>query len=215
MSVYQNNWNAIRAFYADMNPLILTTPKDQWAFGAYCWEESQGMINFTPIENWLWADIRECGAVLWPQYPILNFFVDFANPVAKVAIECDGAAYHLDKAKDEARDKRLQDAGWTVYRITGKHCRIGCDEDTGAPGLPLLFMKQICNLHGISSYAQPDLDVPPEKFKQIDYDVDQGWELVIKTQVDALWRKGQLTQCAARAAVSRRCFPITQRKNAS
>lgn len=34
----------------------------------------------TPIERWLWADIRHADAVFYPQYPVGNFFVDFANP---------------------------------------------------------------------------------------------------------------------------------------
>ena len=61
-----DNWKAIKAFYDDINPSIFSTPKNEWAFAPYCWEENQGMIRFTPIETWLWDDIRQCGAVLWP-----------------------------------------------------------------------------------------------------------------------------------------------------
>ena len=149
MNLVQNNWNAIRAFYAGISSRIMNCPRNEWALGVYCWEEER-MIFMTPIEQWLWHDIRACDAVLYPQYPVLNFFVDFANPVAKVAIECDGKAYHQDKAKDAARDKRLTDAGWTVYRITGSDCRKDSDEETGASAEPYRFIERICERHGIS-----------------------------------------------------------------
>lgn len=77
---------------------------------------------FTPIENALWCDIRLYGLDLWPQLPVGRFFVDFGNPVAKVAIECDGAEFHQDKAKDAARDQELEAMGWTVIRIPGWQC---------------------------------------------------------------------------------------------
>lgn len=189
MNMVQNDWNAIRAFYVALNPLILAEKKNEWATDAYCWDEGEKIIFFTPIENWLWADIRQCGAVLYPQYPVLNFFVDFANPVAKVAIECDGAAYHQDKAKDESRDKRLTDAGWTVYRISGKHCRLECDEDTGAPSLPLLFVRRICDLHGISRSVQSESEMPLEEFGNQAEELDAWWENLLRMRSDALTLK--------------------------
>lgn len=147
-----NDWRRIRAHYADRFAEIMASPVNEWAHGAYDWDD--GMLFMTPIENWLWADIRACDAVLYPQFPIFNFFVDYANPRAKVVIECDGEAYHQDKAKDAARDKRLTDAGWSVYRIIGKHCRMECHPETGAPSIPHLFIQRICDRHGISRNSQ-------------------------------------------------------------
>lgn len=149
MNFITNDWNAIRSFYAEITPLIMAEEKNEWALGAYCWEE-RPMIFQTPIENWLWHDIRACDAVLYPQYPVLNFFVDFANPKAMVAVECDGAAYHQNKAKDAERDRRLELAGWTVYRISGSDCRKDSDPDTGAPSVGHQFIQAICDIHGIS-----------------------------------------------------------------
>lgn len=189
MNMIKNDWSAIRAFYAALNPLIMAEKKNEWATDAYCWDEGKRMIFFTPIENWLWADIRQCGAVLYPQYPVEGVFVDFANPVAKVAIECDGAAYHQDKAKDAARDKRLTDAGWTVYRISGKHCRLECDEETGAASLPLLFIRRICTLHGISRNDLPESPMPLEEFGNQSGEIDAWWESLLRTRKDALARK--------------------------
>lgn len=143
-----NHWKQVRDFYAALTPAILSTPKNEWASDPYAWDN--GMVVLTHIEDWLWADIRACDAVLYPQYPVLNFFVDFANPVAKVAIECDGAAFHQDKSKDAARDQRLRAAGWHVYRITGSDCRKDTDEETRELSAARNFIQRICDRHGIS-----------------------------------------------------------------
>jgi very-short-patch-repair endonuclease len=75
---------------------------------------------FTPIEYMAWATIRNKGRiVLYPQYPILNFHVDFANPGLKIALEVDGQLYH-NPEKDLIRDKQIRNIGWSIYRITGK-----------------------------------------------------------------------------------------------
>lgn len=78
---------------------------------------------FTPIEEQTWMAIRSFGKCpLYPQYPVRKYFVDFGNPIVKVAVECDGQLYHTDKEKDHQRDKALLEAGWIVYRIKGKDC---------------------------------------------------------------------------------------------
>lgn len=76
---------------------------------------------FTPIESAAWGEIRGDGIALWPQLPVGPFFVDFGNPVTRVALECDGAAYH-DPVKDAKRDAHLGRMGWTVYRAPGSVC---------------------------------------------------------------------------------------------
>lgn len=76
---------------------------------------------FTPIEMAAWQDIRAAGLPLWPQLPVARFFVDFGNPVAKIALECDGQRWH-DPVKDAARDRELFDMGWRVYRAPGWRC---------------------------------------------------------------------------------------------
>jgi very-short-patch-repair endonuclease len=132
-----NNWNAIRSHYATYNADILKEKKSEWAIDPYAWDD--GMISFTPIESDMWSFIRDHGGVFYPQYPVLNFFVDFANPKAKVAIECDGAGYH-DAKKDRERDRTLAQHGWTVYRFTGSECH----RETAKIGV-----KDLIDLHGI------------------------------------------------------------------
>lgn len=76
---------------------------------------------FTPIERMAWSDIRDYNMKMWPQYPIDRFFADFANIEHKIIIECDGKEWH-DKNKDYARDRKLIELGWTIYRIPGTEC---------------------------------------------------------------------------------------------
>jgi very-short-patch-repair endonuclease len=140
-----NNFDAIASFYKLVHRPIMDAKKNEWGIDPYEWD--QGLIQMTPIESWFWHDIRAVDAVFYPQYPVAGFFVDFANPRAKVAIECDGAEFHQDKAKDAARDKRLTDAGWTVYRIRGKDCRDGVGSDSGS--VARAFISSIANNHGL------------------------------------------------------------------
>lgn len=144
-----NDWARIREHYTHFMPRILATARDEWALDPYLWDNG-GMLRMTPIEAWLWADLREVNAIVYPQFPIGNVFVDFANPVAKVAIECDGAAYHLDVEKDRKRDARLQALGWTVYRIPGWMCATDSDPKTGRLGKAGAFVRRIVLNHRIT-----------------------------------------------------------------
>lgn len=76
---------------------------------------------FTPIEDDAWCEIRSYGLPMWPQFPVDKFFVDFGNPVKKVALECDGRDFH-DAKKDAERDAVLLSHGWRVLRVTGSQC---------------------------------------------------------------------------------------------
>ncbi len=148
MSLVNNNWQLIKEFYDIFGPKILRGVKNEWAIDAYAWDT--GLVRMTPIENWFWQDIRQANAVLYPQYPVAGCFLDFANPVAKVGIECDGYDYHLDKEKDRQRDARLGRLGWTIYRITGADCFKDFDEETMEISPSAKFIKAICETHGIS-----------------------------------------------------------------
>ena len=60
-------------------------------------------------------------SVYWEfQKPVGPFFLDFAIPKAKIAVEVDGG-YHLDPkqmAYDTRRTEYLENHGWTVLRFT-------------------------------------------------------------------------------------------------
>lgn len=142
-----HNWQLIREFYAMFNQKIMAEKPNEWGIDPYAWDT--GLICMTPIESLLWHELRAVDVVVYPQYPVAGFFVDFSNPKAKVAIECDGEFYHRDKSKDAARDAKLREAGWSVYRITGKDCRDGVDSDQPSKSAARQFVQRIASLHNI------------------------------------------------------------------
>lgn len=144
----QNNWQLIKEFYAIFDRQIMAESSNEWAIDPYAWDT--GILTMTPIERWLWQDIRQANMVMYPQYPVAGCFIDFANPVAKIGIECDGADFHLDKEKDQRRDAKLGKLGWTIYRITGSDCHKEFDEEKMelSPGARL--MQVICERHMVS-----------------------------------------------------------------
>lgn len=73
----------------------------------------------TPIEKMLWIEIRSLGFPMYPQFPVGDFFLDFADPIKKINIEADGKEFHTDTEKDFRRDSILEKNGWKVYRISG------------------------------------------------------------------------------------------------
>ena len=73
---------------------------------------------FTPIEYDAWCVIRAKKVILYPQYPVLNYFLDFGNPYLKIGLETDGKAFH-DPVKDKIRDNNLWKEGWKIFRVTG------------------------------------------------------------------------------------------------
>lgn len=172
-----NDWGRIKQFYRERETRILAAPRCRWALDPYAWESAG--ISMTPIERALWHDIRCAALVLYPQYPVGRFFVDYANPAAKVAIECDGAAYHMDKAKDKARDAVLKSLGWRVYRITGRDCKSISDDEAGERSQAQLFLDFIDATHRISSHWPVDGEEASgrilragEVMKSIDWSVD-------------------------------------------
>lgn len=116
----------IREHYKRLLPVIIER-KNAWA-DPYCHINWEGI--FSPIEKQMWEAIRIFGRTpMYPQYPVLNYFVDFGNPFKKVAIECDGKNFHLDKEKDFIRDYELFRDGWTIYRVTGADCYTDVDRE--------------------------------------------------------------------------------------
>jgi hypothetical protein len=78
----------------------------------------------SPPEFATWWSIRYYYLPLYPQYPILNYFVDFGDPWQRVGIEADGRSYH-DEEKDLRRDEELFEMGWKVFRIPEVETRPG------------------------------------------------------------------------------------------
>lgn len=112
-------WEAFRALYKTMMPEIMGRGGDRYGIDPYIID---WIPQFTPIEYEAWQSIRALGLPLYPQFPVGNVFVDFGDPVKKIALECDGKDWH-DASKDLARDKELFKSGWIVFRVTGGECK--------------------------------------------------------------------------------------------
>lgn len=111
----------------------------------YPWQEF-----LSPIEKNVWNAIRALGMPFYPQFPVGRYHVDFADPIFKLAIEADGAAYH-NKKKDDWRDFQLDQKGWTIYRIEGRDTKIQTIEDNYGIETEIFplddFLKSICEIH--------------------------------------------------------------------
>lgn len=149
------DFNRIFEHYRRHTLAIYEAGKSDWGIDVNAWDFEAG-IELSVIETALWSEIRCVGVVMYPQYPVAGYFVDFGNPVARVAIECDGKAWHEDKAKDAERQTEIEDNGWVVYRISGADCLKESDYDEDEFGQERIVMspackliKDIAELHGI------------------------------------------------------------------
>jgi very-short-patch-repair endonuclease len=159
-------FNAIRAHYAKFSGRFIH--RNRWDIDAYAWDDYRSGIRMSPIEHALWCDIRNANAVFYPQFPAGIYFLDFANPAAKVGIECDGRQWHQDEERDRARQARLEHMGWTIYRISGRDCLRDTTElerEHGGIDVCLspayLFIKKIADRHGLCRcvYSEDDDDI--------------------------------------------------------
>lgn len=108
----------IRDYYLAWEDVLIehckTNPRHYYYVNSIEWPNV-----FTPIEQLAWDSIRcKPGMVLYPQYPVGKYTIDFAHPLRKIGIELDGKQYH-DKNRDTIRDRELLKMGWTIYRIKG------------------------------------------------------------------------------------------------
>lgn len=112
-------WDAYRTLYNNLMPEIMGRNGNHYGIDPYLIDWT---THFTPIESDAWHTIRCLGLPLYPQFPVKNVFVDFGDPVKRIALECDGKYFH-DEEKDFLRDSELFKAGWVVFRVTGSECR--------------------------------------------------------------------------------------------
>lgn len=113
-----DQWGFYRQMYMELIPYIMerakfdvVTPIIPYAID---WK-------FSPIEEMAWCSIRCHYMALYPQFPVFNYFIDFANPYLRIGVEMDGKDYH-NREKDAVRDEMLWRYGWRIFRIPGKEC---------------------------------------------------------------------------------------------
>lgn len=75
----------------------------------------------TPIEKKLYDAMVKDGLMPIPQFHISGYFVDFAFPDVRLAVEADGVEFHSGerRERDRKRDWILRQEGWTVKRFYG------------------------------------------------------------------------------------------------
>jgi very-short-patch-repair endonuclease len=112
-------WRAIRRLYKAFQEGVDAGVYDWMDFRDHYIADWVGVM--TPIECAIWSDIRGMSLPLWPQLPVGRYFVDFGNPVRRVAVECDSVRWH-DPERDQKRDDVLNEIGWRVIRVTGRDC---------------------------------------------------------------------------------------------
>jgi very-short-patch-repair endonuclease len=116
-----DKWGYIRQAYMEFMPIIIDKAKKNKCIGFNPYFIDWGQ-HFSPIEHMAWNSIRCLGRiVLYPQFPVFNYFIDFANPALRIGLELDGKDYH-DEKKDLARDQMLADFGWKIFRVSGSEC---------------------------------------------------------------------------------------------
>lgn len=74
----------------------------------------------SPMERQVYDILKTTGLCPILQFPLGKYFVDFAFPKYKVAIEYDGK-FHQEQSKyDKQRDLDLKKLGWDTIRITSE-----------------------------------------------------------------------------------------------
>lgn len=81
-------------------------------------------LTESQFERDVLGQILQHGYNVQPQYRVGNYRIDFVVTIApgyRLAIECDGDAFHgLDKQRDDIRRQRtLERCGWNFWRIRG------------------------------------------------------------------------------------------------
>lgn len=115
-----DKWGVIRQGYMDrMSELMEISKRDKGSWLNPYFVDFASM--FSPIEQDAWCAIRSRRAPLYPQFPVFNYFIDFANPYLRIGVELDGRDFH-DEAKDRARDEFLAEYDWKIFRIKGTEC---------------------------------------------------------------------------------------------
>ena len=74
----------------------------------------------TPSEALLWAQLRgrRLGVSFKRQVVVGSFIADFVAPASRLVVEIDGDVYHQHRrSADEARERKLVRAGYTVLRL--------------------------------------------------------------------------------------------------
>lgn len=96
----------------------------EFAYSPDQWLASTQAVNpqaESPFEEAVYADLVRLGYEVTAQVPVGHYRIDLVaeDDDARVAIECDGDAYHQDAAADLSRQIVLERCGWNFIRVRG------------------------------------------------------------------------------------------------
>ena len=108
-------------YYDLVAPQIMKIAAEEGPYTRGC--EKYGLPwvqTFSHAEKFAWEKLHNHPSVmLYPEYPVGKFFLDFGNPALSIGVEIDGKNYH-DKDYDFARDLALLRQGWIIFRVPAK-----------------------------------------------------------------------------------------------
>lgn len=123
-----NKWEKIKFFYSrhkdEINRDWLLAKDGEiririsWSWDEMDWFEFDFYKELSPPEEIAWDLLKSYSLFMLPQLPVKRYFVDFANPFLKIAIEIDGKKWHKDKEKDLARQRDIEQDGWKFIRFS-------------------------------------------------------------------------------------------------
>lgn len=162
MSERRAEFDAIKAFYADCLPQIMAAQPWQWAAdvaGARLTE------TFSPIELVTWQILRSERVVMYPQFPVGPWFVDFGNPHVRIGLECDGKMFHQDLERDDMRAADLRKRGWRLIRLTGAECweEMRDEDDQEGVSYARRVIRDIGTSHGIGPASRDEAKLTSAK----------------------------------------------------
>jgi very-short-patch-repair endonuclease len=116
--------HSFRHFEAELQEADIRRKLLEFAYAPNKWLESTRAENpkaESPFEQAVYADLVRLGFTVIPQVPVGHYRIDLVveDEDARVALECDGDAYHQDAAADLARQLVLERCGWKFLRIRG------------------------------------------------------------------------------------------------
>jgi very-short-patch-repair endonuclease len=128
MIIGMNKWDKIRLFYkqcaGELKKDWLLSKDGRVRMKMQCSEFDTSHFGFnfykefSPAEDIAWDIIIRYRVFLLPQFPVKRYFVDFANPFLKIAIEIDGKQWHKDTEKDKDRQSDMEQDGWRFVRFS-------------------------------------------------------------------------------------------------
>jgi very-short-patch-repair endonuclease len=116
--------HSFRHFEAELKDGDVRRRLFEFAYAPNEWLESTLAVNpkaESPFEQDVFADLVRLGFSVVPQVRVGQYRIDLVaeDDDARVAIECDGDAFHKDAAADLSRQIILERCGWKFVRVRG------------------------------------------------------------------------------------------------